>query len=185
MKLITNFSIALTILYVKILCDDIDPNILNKIILKYKQAEKYDKDFINDTAKYQDATYRAKLYYSNIPMENYIVTYPNETYYLIRIYIDPCENFEENCCQGKASCEEDNTDIIAGKDLEVAWFINNFLPICENEFKNQECGTFLEVHLPGNENVIVEKQIQQYYFDGFQTNFISTTYLCAGRFEVL
>lgn len=183
MKISSLLIIPILLKRIIILCD-LNSTIINKILLNYTKAEKNDDFFKNDSIQLQDATYRAKIYYSNTNLLNYKVTYSNENFYVIRIYINPCKNFEENCCQGKASCEEDNTDIIAGTDLEIAWFVNNFLPICENEFNNLECGTFLEVHLPGIETVLVRVQINQYYVNGFQTNFIITTNLCAGRYEV-
>ncbi len=82
-----------------------------------------------------------------------------------------------------AECEEENIEIKAGWDLEIAFTSNNFIPKCENEFDNETCGTFIEVHMPGREEVIKSIKINDYYINGFQTIFINTTKLCAGRYE--
>jgi hypothetical protein len=81
-------------------------------------------------------------------------------------------------------CEEDNTDIVGGKDLEIAWTSNNYIPICQNEFNNSICGTFLEIHLPGSPIPLVEYKLNKYHVNGFSTIFLSTKYLCAGRYEI-
>jgi len=60
---------------------------------------------------------------------------------------------------------------------------NNFIPKCENEFDNERCGTFIEIHMPGNEIIIKDVKIDEYYVNGFKTIFINTTKLCAGRYE--
>ncbi len=156
----------------------------NYIDILKSNYQKAAKDNYTYPYPYNDPITRAKYYYSNTPLNKYKVLFPNETYFLIRIYVNPCKNFEEKCCQGKATCEEDNPEIVAGNDLELAWIVNNFLPICENEFNNNECGTFLEIHLPGNERVLVEQQIHVYYVNGFQSSYLKTTSLCAGSYEV-
>jgi hypothetical protein len=83
-----------------------------------------------------------------------------------------------------AGCLEETTNIIAGSDLEIAWISTNFLTICENEFNNNNCGVFLEIHMPGNYFKIAEYKITNYYVNAFSTVFMSTKALCAGNFEV-
>ncbi len=82
------------------------------------------------------------------------------------------------------NCIEDNPIIEANKDLEIAWIINNFISICENDFNSDICGTFIEIHTPGNENVIEKFKINKYYTDGYSTMYIPTHELCAGRYEL-
>jgi hypothetical protein len=81
-------------------------------------------------------------------------------------------------------CEEDNTDIVAGKDLEIAWISNNYIPLCQDEFNSSLCGTFLEIHMPGNPKVLVDYKLNKYYVNGFSTVYLSTKNLCAGRYEI-
>lgn len=69
-------------------------------------------------------------------------------------------------------------------DLELAWLSNNFVPKCENEFDSENCGTFIEIHMPGKEQIITDVKIKDYFVNGFKTIFISTTMLCAGRYEL-
>jgi hypothetical protein len=68
--------------------------------------------------------------------------------------------------------------------LEIAWISNNFVPICENEFNNDDCGSFLEIHMPGNSKILYKYKISDYYVNGFKTVFLSTKQLCAGKYEV-
>lgn len=82
-------------------------------------------------------------------------------------------------------CEQDNTNITAGTDLGIAWISNNFSPKCENEFDNQSCGRFLEIHRPGSPTILNEVKISEYYLNGFSTQYLSTKNLCAGRYEVI
>jgi len=134
---------------------------------------------------------RAKFYYLNNNPKNYIVSFPLVEYFLIKIMIDPCKGRTQYCCDTLAVCEMDNTDIISGNymitiggDLEAAWFTNNFIPFCENEFNNADCGSFLEIHLPASGVIIYQLKLTSYYINGFKTVFLSTKNLCAGRYEV-
>jgi hypothetical protein len=124
-----------------------------------------------------------EFYYKNNNPEGYIVSFPNSDYFSIFIYIDPCRSSGvQFCCQDMGDCREDNAIIVAGNDLEIAWSTNNFIPICENEFKDI-CGSFIEIHMPGNPEVIDSYKITQYIINGYQTVFINTYKLCSGRYE--
>ena len=61
---------------------------------------------------------------------------------------------------------------------------NNFIPICENEFDSDNCGTFIEIHMPAKEKIIIDYKITEYFVNGFKTTFINTVKLCAGRYEL-
>jgi hypothetical protein len=62
---------------------------------------------------------------------------------------------------------------------------NNFIPQCENEFNNDQCGTFLEFHMPGNPQIIKDFKIKgKYHLNGYSSMFLSTKDLCSGRYEV-
>jgi hypothetical protein len=81
-------------------------------------------------------------------------------------------------------CEEDNIDIVAGSDLEIAWTTNNYIPICQNDFNSSLCGTFLEIHMPGNTKILEQYKLTKYLVNGFSTVFLPTKNLCAGRYEL-
>lgn len=68
-------------------------------------------------------------------------------------------------------------------DLEIAWITNNFVPICENEFKNENCGTYIEIHMPAKNQILKEYKILEYSSNGYKTAFIQTDNLCAGKYE--
>ncbi len=152
----------------------------NYLKARYDNYSKYStslglKEITNDSV--------AQFYYKNKNPEGYIVLFPNEDYFRIFIYIDPCRDGIQFCCQSMGDCRDDNTVIVAGKDLEIAWSANNYIPICENEFKNI-CGSFIEIHRPGNSEVIESHKISEYSVNGYQTVFINTYKLCSGRFEI-
>ena len=90
---------------------------------------------------------------------------------------------KQNCCDNLSQCPTENTNVIGKKDLEVAYIINNFLPFCTGNFENY-CGTFLEIHTPGSEIILQEIQISKTFSSGFQTLFLSTKKLCAGKYEI-
>jgi hypothetical protein len=167
---------------------------LNQFYTNFKKA-KYDDNnyYINyfkssnntDMLKiFADEKSRTEFYYKTNTPEGYIVAFPNPKYFFFKIMVNPCRNFTQFCCENLAMCEEDNTEIIAGGDLEIAWTCNNFIPICENEFDNNSCGTFIEIHMPSNNKILNEYKINKYYVNGFTTVFMSTKMLCSGRYEL-
>lgn len=101
--------------------------------------------------------------------------------------IDPCANKNNPlCCQSsnQDTCE-DNTLVVGGGDLPVAWFFNGFVVRCSEEYeKVGQCGTYLEVHKPNSNEIIDETPILIHYHDGFQMQYVSTKNLCAGRYEI-
>lgn len=177
--------------------------------INYK--EKYAKDY---EIHFKTPELRAKFYYMNNKhkFKNYIVSFPNDDntktqinisenrfdvnnksineetqkFYNIIIKINPCKEREPYCCNNLAYCEKDNVNIIAHGDLEIAWTINSYLPVCGGLFNDKNCGIFLELHRPASEDVLYEKKIanEQYLVSGYKTEFISTKMLCSGRFEI-
>ena len=128
----------------------------------------------------------SRFYYSTAPsilMKNYIIAFFNQDNFQIHIIINPCVNYDQYCCESLAECIEENIEIQSKKDLEIAYIANNFLPLCENEFSDI-CGTFLEIHMPGNELILEKKQIPNYVSSGYTTLFLSTKKLCSGKYEI-
>lgn len=137
-------------------------------------------DIFSSSEKY------SRFYYSTAPlivMNSYIIAFFNEDNFQIHIIINPCVNYDQYCCEGLAECIEENIEIQSKKDLEIAYIVNNFLPLCENEFSDT-CGTFLEIHMPGNELILEKKQIPNYVSSGYRTLFLSTKMLCSGKYEI-
>ncbi len=101
--------------------------------------------------------------------------------------VDPCRNKGENdlCCDGsnEAVCE-DNTSIVSGTDIGVAWLMSGYLLTCSAVYEDTgRCGTYIEIHQPNNETIVEELKITKQIASGFSTEFISTKNLCAGRYE--
>lgn len=122
------------------------------------------------------------FYYDNHLIPEYVVSFLNKENYQIKIIIDPCKS-NQFCCEDLAICSFENLNIISKKDLEVAIMLNTFIPICENEFEGK-CGTFLEIHMPGNPLILEKKQLTFYYSSGFKTLFLSSKGLCSGKYEI-
>ncbi len=168
-------------------------DIINDFYQNYTKAMKYKLNFYlnyflenNEENLYSiffDENQLTKYFYKNNTPAGYIISFPNSSYVFFKIMINPCKNFKQFCCDGLAICQEDNPEIIAGGDLEIAWSTNNLIPLCANEFNNSSCGMFLEIHMPGNPNILTEFQINKYYINGFDTIFITTKKLCSGRYE--
>ncbi|CAI2378543.1 unnamed protein product [Moneuplotes crassus] len=130
---------------------------------------------------------RAIYYYSLNPPTNYAVEFPNPDVYEIRIRLNPCINRDSDlCCDAtnEGACE-DNTVFESGEDMAVSWFTNGYIFRCSDIFEKQnECGTYLEIHRPRDAKVLEYIKIDKLYRSGFSTEFISTKQLCAGRYEL-
>ncbi|OMJ70971.1 hypothetical protein SteCoe_30945 [Stentor coeruleus] len=105
----------------------------------------------------------------------------------IKIRINPCKGkTNEFCCEGmnEGMCQ-DNPVISKGPNLPIAWSCNNFIVICNNEFfEREECGTFIEVHLPNSTDIINQIRITTFYKSGFHTESIYTRELLPGYYEL-
>jgi hypothetical protein len=121
------------------------------------------------------------------PPKDYYVDFPNPAYVKIKMKVDPCrmKGINDLCCHGSnESVCEDNTIITSGTDIGVAWFINGFIMRCSLEYSELGvCGTYIEIHKPNHSEIEEALEIKRTYSDGFNTEFISTKNLCAGRYE--
>lgn len=100
--------------------------------------------------------------------------------------VNPCANkINALCCQqSNESVCEDNTTIISGKDLPIAWFVGGFIVQCSIAYdKREACGTYIEIHRPNNPYIEEAVQIRIPYMSGFNTQYISTKNVCTGRYE--
>ena len=109
----------------------------------------------------------------------------NRTY--IKIRIDPC-NGQSNalCCEGnnEGICQ-DNPVTYKGPNLQIAWSCNNIVTICYGSFyQTTECGTYIEVHYPGNMTLINDIQINTFSQSGFHQESIYTRDLLPGKYEL-
>lgn len=56
---------------------------------------------------------------------------------------------------------------------------------CDSDFAGKiSCGTFLEIHRPGNPAILSSVSLTEDTTEGFAMAFISTRDMCAGRYEV-
>ncbi len=63
--------------------------------------------------------------------------------------------------------------------------MNGYTVICGNDFEStSSCGTFLEIHRPGNATILSSTTLSTHSLEGFMMAFISTKTICAGRYEV-
>ena len=129
---------------------------------------------------------RAQYYYQHNKPKGYKVDFPSPKHVRIIIRVDPCR-FKSNelCCEeSNESVCEDNTTIISGKDVPVAWFISGYVIQCSIKFaKLGTCGTYIEIHRPNNPKIEEELMLTKDYSSGFHTQYISTKNMCTGRYE--
>eukprot|EP00913_Durusdinium_trenchii_P013449 g12629.t1 len=150
------------------------------------------------------ARHRAVLRIDPFRLQNDYVAYS------IDILIDPCRDLIRSggrgsaCCSfsGVAGCQH-HPDVEAGQDLQVAYMQNAHIASCRGtEFEyDPNCGTYLEVHRPGQKAVLSDVRIdstttvtwtdlgagvEQPYITsaGYQTRFLATHRLCRGEYEV-
>ena len=120
-------------------------------------------------------------------LTDYIIDFPNPTHYFIKLYVNPCKNHIEDDCKQAAneSFFTDNDNIKAIQDLLLAWFMNNYILECGNDFQDLEtCGTFFEIHRPFDKQIIQQVRLSDYDITGFEFTYISTKKLCAGKYEI-
>ena len=125
--------------------------------------------------------------YSGLLTNNYSIDFPNASLYYISLYVSPCQGQVEDLCKANADPTTfvDQYSIKATNDLLVAWFMNNYILQCGNEFQDlNSCGTFLEIHRPFDIGIIEEVQLNVYNISGFEFTYISTKKLCAGKYEI-
>jgi len=116
----------------------------------------------------------------------YYVDIPNPRWIKIKMLVDPCKSKSNDlCCDGSSeSVCEDNTYIVSGTDIGLAWFVNGYIMQCSQLYRDQGvCGTFIEIHRPNCPHIEEQMEIGSTYASGFKTEFISTKNLCAGRYE--
>ena len=126
-------------------------------------------------------------FYRTNGLQTYRMDFLNPQYYKINIKVNPCVNkTSDQCCQGanEAVCE-DNTNVTAGTDVGIAWFMTGYVMQCSPLFTQRgSCGTYLEIHKPNNETIVEELMITTFIANGFNTEFMSSRNLCAGRYEI-
>lgn len=162
---------------------------------KYNNTE-YSQYFLSPELRSQLYYIITKQHYTNyiISFNDYISSTERissseintQSYFQMKIKIDPCKNLSPGCCNGIAYCENDNTEIIAKGDIEMVFSINSYLPFCIGDFNNEKCGVFIEIHRPGDESIIYEKKIDYSSFNlsGYTSTYFSAKSLCSGRYEI-
>lgn len=111
----------------------------------------YTYPYLNDT-EFSDEEVRALYFYTKFPPNGYKVDIPSPKYFKIKMKIDPCRNKGDNdlCCDGAndAVCE-DNTSIISGTDIGVAWLMTGYVMTCSGAYTDiGTCGSYIEIHIP-------------------------------------
>mmetsp|Transcript_110563 Transcript_110563/g.312790 ORF Transcript_110563/g.312790 Transcript_110563/m.312790 type:complete len:231 (-) Transcript_110563:10-702(-) len=115
-------------------------------------------------------------------------------FYSIDMLVSPCYDpirtgsLGENCCSDSniAGCQH-HPEVDAGPDLQIAYFQNAHIPTCfGTPFQNDpNCGTFIEVHRPGNPQILADVGIGADPFpNGYRRTRIATHRLCLGEHEL-
>mmetsp|Transcript_63155 Transcript_63155/g.72422 ORF Transcript_63155/g.72422 Transcript_63155/m.72422 type:complete len:306 (-) Transcript_63155:45-962(-) len=144
-------------------------------------------DYFTMSRKFEDK--RAEVYYLANPLEDYRVDFPKDLYYLFMIKINPCVGRDtEMCCQdsGEGGCA-DEPSIVAGPDMNIAFTTNTYIFHCSDQYTvdfEGGCGTYIEIHRPGNTCALYAKKIQETLCTGFVHTLLTTKTLCAGRYEL-
>ena len=128
-----------------------------------------------------------KKYYYFLDGTPYILDFPNPDVYTVSIKINPCEGLDVEECitRNESYIAHDVVNVTAGPDMLIAWRITNYVITCGPEFANSpECGTYMEIHMPMNPNVIEDEKIEKNRVDTYSYTFLSTKKLCAGSYEV-
>jgi hypothetical protein len=97
---------------------------------------------------------RAMYFYMKYRLTNYNIDFPNPEYFKIMMKVDPCRIYgaTDLCCdQSNEAVCEDNTSIVSGTDIGIAWFMNGYVMQCSALYTSAgSCGTYIEIHEPNN-----------------------------------
>ena len=106
-------------------------------------------------------------------------------------YLPKCWNYNATIFSGY-SCRSpvDGSDIPFC--LELAFTQTAFIAECGNRFQEDDhCGTYLEIHEPGDPEIVSDVKLKQQLPSGYRSTIISMTYkgdegkiLCNGPYEV-
>merc|ERR1712039_1027277 len=110
------------------------------------------------------------------------------------VLVDPCRDKErtggldEECCYDTnlAGCQS-YQEIVAGADLQIAYFSNAHIPTCRGTIfeRDPNCGTYIEIHRPWDTTILADVNIDEdQYPDGFRTTRIATHRLCMSQHEM-
>lgn len=115
-------------------------------------------------------------------------------FYSLDMLIDPCRDATKTGGLGEECCFETNLagcqrygEIVAGADLQIAFFANAHIPTCRGtEFaRDPNCGTYIEVHRPWVNQILSDVSIDADQFpNGYRTTRIATHRLCLGDYEL-
>lgn len=159
-------------------------------------------DSITYTNYFSTDELRSKFFYVQNPttLPSYIIAFPNESFFKIKIKIEPCKEKYQYCCEDLAICGDDIIDlggekttsdgevtidaVEGGGDIDIAWIANGFLPTCIGDFEDENCGSFLEIHRPGSDEALYKKKLETAYTSGYKTAYLSTKTVCAGRYDI-
>lgn len=114
-------------------------------------------------------------------------------YYRIDLKVEPCADFTltggrgSACCSntGEVNCQDTSQGIVAGPDMQIAYFQNAHVATCEGTIAEDDpnCGTFIEIHRSDTDAVLADVQI--FNTNGaYQTAYIATEGLCAGDYSL-
>lgn len=91
-----------------------------------------------------------------------------------------------------APCRAPKTGQVLNYCIEVAFSQNAYIVQCGGVWKDsRRCGTFLEIHTPGDDTVLAEVKLAGQFTNGYRQTILSTQYqgradrtLCSGPHEV-
>ena len=104
----------------------------------------------------------------------------------VSLFVNPCTSlsFLDKCKVEVASGPLNNIRVPALQDILIMIRYQNFLFDCNNNYVTiNQCGTFLEIHRPFDETIIIDKRVDQVLASPVY-EYMTTKDLCAGKYEV-
>lgn len=162
------------------------------ISAQYLDFSTYDDsttDFLADTTTAALASVGERLilglYRAHIDLlENYLFDPPNFSEFPMVIWVNPLGDNFDDLSNLSSTTAEDNTNITGNSDILIALSMSGVPLVCEPIYGiEQKCGTFLEIHRPFDETILFDTSVSAQETT-LNTNFLSTKYLCGGKYEV-
>ncbi|KAJ0403832.1 hypothetical protein ATCC90586_000498 [Pythium insidiosum] len=143
-----------------------------------------------------DDSLRSRHLSGLIDINVYTVTLP--TQYVIGLLLDPCRKRAYDCCSERFGEPAYTTVALAAKekisllDESGAPFETAYITQCSGAFAlDNHCGTFLELHEPGNEIILSQTRLLGEYPSGFRTTTLPLFFqgnksrtICRGDYEI-
>jgi hypothetical protein len=87
-----------------------------------------------------------------------------------------CWNYNDSVV-GDAPCRAPSDGSLVPACIEIGYMQNAYVVECGGKYEDDpHCGTFLEIHRPGSQEILSEMKLKAVYASGYRMAIMSTTF---------